>query len=141
MSTLAKVFTKANAFVFQLTGGRLGSQLGVQSVLLLHTVGRKSGKAYVTPLSYYRDGENYLLVASNWGKENHPDWFVNLLQRPHTTIQAKDRVIHVVARQAQGEDYRRLWKAVTSQNPQYLQYQKEISRTIPIMILTPAASN
>ena len=141
MSALTKVFTRTNAFLFQLTGGRLGSQMGKQSVLLLYTVGRKSGKAYVTPLSYYRDGENYLVVASNWGKENDPDWFRNLAPRTHTTIQAKEATIQVEARPAEGDEYQRLWKLVTSQNSQYLQYQQAITRPIPIMILAPVTSN
>ena len=74
MSIVTKVFARANAFLLQVTNGRLGSRMGKQSVLLLHTVGRKSGKSYTTPLSYYRDGENYLIAASNWGQEDPPDW-------------------------------------------------------------------
>ncbi len=137
MSSLTRTFVRANAFVFQLTNGRLGSRMGRQSVLLLHTVGRKSGKAYTTPLSYYRDGPNYLVVASNWGKEEPPDWFRNLEQAPRTTIQVQDKTLGVEARQAEGEEYRRLWQAVTRQNSQYLEYQKGISRRIPIVILAP----
>ncbi len=137
MSLLTKNFVRANAFVFQLTKGRLGSRMGKQSVLLLHTVGRKSGKAYTTPLSYYRDGQNYLVVASNWGKEEPPDWFRNLMQSPRTTIQVQDKAIAVEARQAEGQEYGRLWQVVTRQNSQYLEYQKGMSRRIPIVILTP----
>jgi len=65
MANWIKLFTSANAFLFQATKGRLGNRMGGQSVLLLHTIGRKSGKAYTTPLSYYRDGNAYLVVASN----------------------------------------------------------------------------
>ena len=79
MSNWIKIFMAVNAFVFQKTNGRLGNRMGKQSVLLLHTMGRKSGKTYTTSLSYYRDGNSYLLVASNWGRENHPNWFHNLL--------------------------------------------------------------
>jgi len=61
-----------NAWLVRVTGGRIGSQLGRQSILLLHTVGRKSGKAYITPVTYFRDGDRYLVVASNWGKPEHP---------------------------------------------------------------------
>ena len=139
MSILTKVFVRANAFLFQITNGRLANRMGKQSVLLLHAVGRKSGKSYTTPLSYYRDGGNYLIVASNWGKEYPPDWFRNLVQHSNTTIQVKDTTIQVEAHQAEGEEYQRLWKVVTRQNSQYLDYQKTMTRQIPIMILTPIA--
>jgi len=137
MSILTKVFVRANAFLFQITNGRLANRMGKQSVLLLHTVGRKSGKSYTTPLSYYRDGGNYLIVASNWGKEDPPDWFRNLVQHSNTTIQVKDTTIQVEAHQAEGEEYQRLWKVVTRLNSQYLDYQKTMTRQIPIVILTP----
>ena len=140
MNNWTKIFMAANAFLFQKTQGRLGSRLGKQSVLLLHTLGRKSGKTYTTPLSYYRDGNTYLLVASNWGKEEHPNWFRNILQNPRTTIQVGANTIAVEFRQAQGEEYKRLWDLVTRQNDQYLKYQKGLARQIPIAILTPTTS-
>jgi deazaflavin-dependent oxidoreductase (nitroreductase family) len=135
-----KILTAVNVFVYQNTNGRLGNRMGGQSVLLLHTTGRKSGKSYVTSLSYYRDGNTYLVVASNWGNENHPDWYLNLLHNPRTTIQVGATTILVEARQAQGDEYARLWEVVTRQNKQYLQYQKGMKRKIPIVILTPTAS-
>lgn len=53
-----------NVFIYRLTRGRLGSKMAGQSVLLLHTVGHKSGAAYTTPINYYRDGEAYVVIAS-----------------------------------------------------------------------------
>jgi deazaflavin-dependent oxidoreductase (nitroreductase family) len=106
---------------------------------LLHTHGRKSGKSYTTLLSYYRDGKNYLLVGTNWGNENHPDWYLNLKQNPRTTIQVGATTIPVEARQTQEDEYARLWELVTRLNNQYLQYQKRMKRKIPIVILIPTA--
>lgn len=140
MSNWIKVFTAANAWVFQKTRGRLGSRMGQQAVLLLHTIGRQSGKPYTTPLSYYRDGNAYLVVASNWGKEEHPNWFQNLERNSRTTIQVGVSTIQVEARPAKGEEYERLWDLVTHQNDQYLKYQKGLARQIPIVILTPINS-
>jgi F420H(2)-dependent quinone reductase len=139
MFNLAKVFVKANVFIYQKTGGLLGSRMGKQSVLILHTIGRKSGKYFATTLSYYRDGANYLIVASNWGKENPPDWFLNLLQHSGTTIQVRNMILHVEAHPAGGNEYQRLWELVTGLNPQYLEYQRGLTRQIPIMILSPIA--
>ena len=92
-----------NVFIYRLTRGRLGSKMAGQSVLLLHTVGRKSGAAYITPINYYRDGEAYVVVASNWGKDSHPGWFYNLMHQGTATIQVKERKIRVRARQATGK--------------------------------------
>jgi F420H(2)-dependent quinone reductase len=135
-----KFFTKVNVYVYQKTKGRLGNRMGKQSVLLLHTIGRKSGKHIMTSLSFYRDRETYLVVASNWGKEYHPDWLLNLLQHPITTIQVGPKTIPVEAHLAEEEEYKRLWTLVTHLNDQYIQYQKGLKRQIPIVILTPTAS-
>ena len=130
-----KVLMAMNVFMYRLSRGALGSKMAGQSVLLLHTVGRKSGKAFTIPLNYYRDGEDY--VASNWGKEYHPAWFYNLMQQGRTTIQVKARTIRVNASQPAGAEYERLWKVVTSQNDYYVRYQKQTSRKIPLVILAP----
>ena len=137
MSIWIKVLMSVNIFLYQLTGGRLGSKMAGQSVLLLHTTGRKSGQTHITPTNYYRDGQNYVLVASNWGKTHHPGWFYNLMDQPVTTIQVKNHSLHVKARQAAGEEYDRLWKYVTGQNDFYIRYQNKTRRKIPLMILTP----
>ena len=134
-----KVLMAMNVFLYRLSRGALGSRMGGQSVLLLHTTGRKSGKSFTIPLNYYRDGENFVIVASNWGKGYHPGWFYNLMQQGKTEIQVKGREILVKASQASGDDYDRLWKFVTSQNDYYTRYQKQTDRKIPLIILTPEA--
>jgi deazaflavin-dependent oxidoreductase (nitroreductase family) len=107
------------------------------SILLLHTTGCKSGVAYTVPLTYFQDGENYLLIASNWGREHNPGWYYNLLHQPEATIQVKEKTLSFKAHPAIGDEYTRLWKAVTSWNNFYVRYQKKTSRRIPIMILKP----
>lgn len=135
-----KIFTQANVFIYQITKGFLGNRLGRQSVLLLHTTGRKSGKQYRTTLSYYRDGISYLVVASNWGKENHPDWYYNLLHQPQATIQVGREIIRVDAIQAGEDVYQRLWELISLKNNQYIEYQRGLKRKIPIVILTPTVT-
>ncbi len=137
MNPFIKIFTRFNAFLIRVTGRRLGGQMGVQSVLLLQTVGRKSGKTRTTPISYYRDGECYVVVGSNWGADTQAAWYYNLLDHPQVTIQVKEKIIPVTARPATNEERSRLWQLVTSQNSQFLSYQKSTSRQIPVVILTP----
>jgi deazaflavin-dependent oxidoreductase (nitroreductase family) len=132
-----RLLMSINVLVYRLSRGRLSSRMAGNSILLLHTTGRKSGVAYTTPLTYFTDGENYLLVASNWGREHNPGWYYNLVHQPAATIQVKEQVIGVKAHPATGDEYSRLWKLVTGRNNFYVRYQKMTSRQIPIMLLTP----
>jgi deazaflavin-dependent oxidoreductase (nitroreductase family) len=132
-----KILMAVNVFIYKLTGGALGGKMAGQNVLLLHTMGRKSGKAYITPTNYYQENGNYVIVASNWGKPSHPDWYYNLMAQGSASVQIKDRILRVHARQVGAEDYDRLWRFVTSQNPFYGRYQELAGRQIPLIILTP----
>ena len=137
---LIKLLMTINVFLYRLTNGLIGGKMAGRSVLLLHTIGRKSGKSYITPTNYYRDGENYVLVASNWGKTNNPAWFFNLMNRPETIIEVKGQRLSVWARQANPDEYERLWKMVIQQNAYYVRYQSQIKRKIPLVILVPENS-
>ena len=137
---LIKLLMTINVFLYRLTNGLIGGKMAGRSVLLLHTIGRKSGKSYITPTNYYRDGENYVLVASNWGKTNNPAWFFNLMNRPETIIEVKAQRLPVRARSAKLDEYERLWTMVTQQNAYYVRYQSQIKRKIPLVILAPSDS-
>ena len=134
---LIKWFMALNTFLIRISNGRIGSTLGTQTILLLHTVGRKSGKQYETPIAYFYHEGQYLIVASNWGKDKQADWFLNLKENPRTTIGVKGKKIPVEAREAQGEEYDRLWKFATEKHPPYLTYQSMTTRHIPIMVFRP----
>lgn len=132
-----KWFMALNTFLIHISNGRIGSKLGTQSILLLHTVGRKSGKHYETPIAYFFHEGQYLVVASNWGKDQQADWFLNLKENPRTTIKIRGKTIPVEAQEALGDEYDRLWKFATEKHPPYLNYQSMTARRIPIMILQP----
>jgi deazaflavin-dependent oxidoreductase (nitroreductase family) len=132
-----KWFMALNRFLIRVSGGRIGSKLGTQTILLLHTVGRKSGKKYVTPVAYFYHEGRFLIVASNWGKDKQADWFLNLKGQPRTIIEVKGKAIPVEAHEAQGDEYARLWKFATEQHPPYLNYQSMTKRRIPIMVFQP----
>ena len=134
---LIKWFMAFNKFLVQISNGRIGGKLGTQSILLLHTVGRKSGKQYVTPIAYFYHEGQYLIVASNWGKDKQADWFLNLKEHSQTVLEIKGQTIPVIAHEAVGDEYTRLWKFATEKHPPYLNYQAMTARHIPIMVFQP----
>lgn len=134
---LIKWFMRINALLLRLTNGRLGSRLGTQTILLLETIGRKSGQPREIPIAYFSHQGNYLIVESNWGKDTHADWYFNLKKNPGATLKVNGRLVPVEARDAQGEEYDHLWKYVTERHSPYLQYQEMTRRHIPIVVFQP----
>ena len=105
--------------------------------LLLSAKGRKSGIWRRTALIYGRDGENYVIVASQGGAPTHPMWFLNLRDNPEAEIQVGPDKIKVVARAAEGEERRRLWDEMAIIWPDYNVYQTKTDRQIPVVVLEP----
>ncbi len=125
--------------VYQKTGGRIGHRIpGAPPALLLHTVGAKTGRPRTTSLSYARDGDSYLIVASNGGADRYPAWYHNLRKHPRCEINVGPRRFAVTARRITPDDadYARLWEIVNSNNAnRYNGYQRRTSRPIPIFVL------
>ena len=126
-----------NVWVIRLSRGRLGSQLGTQSILLLHTLGHLSGKKRVVPVAYFLKDGFYFLVGSNWGKPHNAGWYHNLLAHPITMIEVKGKTIQVSAHPAQGSEYEQLWQYAVDHHPPYQHYREMTHRSIPIMVLQP----
>ncbi|HUI88274.1 MAG TPA: nitroreductase/quinone reductase family protein [Anaerolineales bacterium] len=133
-----KWFMSINAFLLRLSRGRLGSRLGTQTILLLHSTGRKSGMERVIPIAYFDYEGKHLIVGSNWGKDKNADWYLNLKQQPRAALEVRGERIEVQSREAIGEEYARLWQFATEHHPPYLRYQKMTTRHIPIMVFEPA---
>lgn len=127
--------------IYQKTNGRIGHRIpGVPPSLLLHTVGAKTGQPRTTSLTYARDGDSYLIVASNGGDKRYPGWYHNLGKRPDCEINVGPKRLAVTARKVgPGDaDYARLWEVVNKNNAnRYNGYQVRTSRPIPIFVLTP----
>jgi deazaflavin-dependent oxidoreductase (nitroreductase family) len=130
-------FTGLNSWLIHISSGKIGTKLGSQSILILNSVGRKSGKVRVTPIAYFNHEGKFLVVASNWGRAHQADWFLNLMKEPRATIEVEGKTIPVETRRARGEEYSRLWKFATERHPPYLNYQKMTARPIPIVVLDP----
>ena len=129
--------------LYKRTDGRIGHRMIGAPTLLLRTTGRRSGATRTNGLVYARDGDDYLVVASNGGADRPPSWLYNLRANPDVEIQiARERrkgTANVVERT--DPDYDRLWSVVNENNrDRYSAYQKQTSRAIPVIVVTPAGS-
>lgn len=124
---------------YRISGGGVGGQQLAYSILLLHTIGRKSGKVRTHALLYIRDEHDFVVCASNFGADTNPAWYANLRANPRAEIQVGRARYTVVARPANLEDRARLWPKFLAVRSQYADYQAGTTRRIPLVILTPIA--
>jgi len=114
--------------------GPFGDQL-----ILLTTVGARSGKERITPVMFHRDGERYVVIASKGGAPDHPAWYRNLKANPLASVEVGaetgTETFEVMAREAEGEERERLYAERVAIAPGFGAYQRQTSRQIPVMIL------
>ena len=118
---------------YRLMRGRFAGK----SILLLATVGRRSGAERVTPLLRIEDGDNLLVAASMGGAPQHPGWYFNLLDNPVVTVQVGGTVEQRAARVALGEERNRLFEKFVDRDPRFARYQERTDRVIPVVVLQP----
>jgi deazaflavin-dependent oxidoreductase (nitroreductase family) len=132
-----KLGSGAHAGVYRATGGKLFGRMGKSPILLLNTVGRKSGKKRTSPLLYVMDGEDFVIIASKGGASAHPAWYLNLMANPEATVEIEDREVRVRAEEAVSEEKSRLWQKMVEMYPAYDAYQEKTEREIPLLVLRP----
>lgn len=137
---MIKVTSTLNKCLYRATGGVIGGRFGKADILLLTTTGRKSGRRRTTPLLYIKDGDDFVLIASNAGDDRNPGWWVNLKADPRGRVQIGWAKTDVRARQATAEEKARLWPRIIDVYPGYDEYTTRTTREIPVVILTPAES-
>jgi deazaflavin-dependent oxidoreductase (nitroreductase family) len=125
--------------VYRLTGGKIGGRIGKLPVLLLTTIGRKSGQPRTQPLAYTRAGDGYAVIASKGGAHQHPLWYLNLHANPLAEVTVGRETREVRARDAEGEERERLWRALADLYPGYDRYAQKTSRRIPVVVLELSA--
>ncbi len=140
IATAQKAVTTLHSTVFRRTNGRFGATLAGGPVLLLITTGRKTGQRRTTPLLYLRDGNDYVIVASNGGTPKDPVWWLNLEANPESEIEVGERTIRVRAERASVEEKARLWPSLVEMYSGYSDYQRKTDRDIPVIILHPVDS-
>lgn len=134
---------RVHDFIYQKSGGRIGHRIpGAPPSLLLHSVGAKTGAARVNTLTYAKDGERYLVVASNGGANRYPAWYHNLKAHPDVEINVGPQrfAVHAQILLPDDADYARLWTVVNANNSdRYTNYQKRTDRPIAIIALSRTA--
>ncbi len=123
--------------IYRATGGFVGGSNGNTKLMLLTTVGRKSGLTRVTPLLYVEGAAGWVVIASNGGTEKVPGWWLNLQSRPEATIQTGRKHHAVRARAATTEETRELWPKLTASYEFFTDYLDRTQRDIPIVVLDP----
>jgi deazaflavin-dependent oxidoreductase (nitroreductase family) len=135
------LFRGINAFhrsVVRLSRGRVAGRLGGMPVVILETVGRKSGEPRRTMLTApVVDGDTVVLVASYGGDSRHPAWYLNLTADPSVSVEIGGRRSAMTARTATAEEKAALWPRIVKSYKGYAGYQKRTDRNIPVVLLTP----
>ncbi|HET6868539.1 MAG TPA: nitroreductase family deazaflavin-dependent oxidoreductase [Solirubrobacteraceae bacterium] len=127
--------------LYKRSDGRIGHRMIGVPTLLLRTTGRRSGATRTNGLVYARDGNDYLVVASNGGADRPPGWLYNVQAKPDVEIQIGRERQRATARIIEPSDpsYDRLWKVVNGNNrDRYTAYQQKTARPIPVIAIAPS---
>jgi F420H(2)-dependent quinone reductase len=132
-----KTFGKLNVPLYRLSRGRLFGQIAGTPVLLLTTVGRRSGQPRTVPVVYLSDDERMIVIGSNAGHRMAPAWSLNLEANPLAEVQAGGDRRKVRARIAEGEERVELWRKMNDQYSGFDDYSARTTRDIHLFVLDP----
>jgi deazaflavin-dependent oxidoreductase (nitroreductase family) len=132
--------TSAAVALYRLTRGRVLGRIGGQPVLLLETIGRRTGRRRTTPLQYLAEAEAFVVVASDRGAAHPPAWYLNLRAHPDARVQMGTRTIDVLAHQVDGDERDQLWDQLTAVNRHLEDAARKAGRPLPLMALTPTTA-
>lgn len=116
------------------------SHVGVPAylgALLLETFGRKSGKRYISPLIYGYWGQEWVIVGSKGGAGDHPAWYLNLCERDEVKFQVGTQAFRARWRSPEGAERQAVWDYMAAIFPNYMTYQKAVTRDIPVVMMRP----
>ena len=134
---IAWFFVPMHQLLFRLSGGRLLGSLEGQGVLILVTTGRRSGKRRSVPLLYFQfeESSDLIVVASNYGQDRHPAWYLNIAADPNVTVETKGGRFAAEARITQDEERDALYDKVVAANSRFANYRASADRQIPVVAL------
>ena len=120
---------------FRATRSKRGGPLDGRPLLLLTTIGAKSGQRRTTPMMYISDGDRLLVIASNIGAPKHPDWYHNLVTHPDVTVEVGLDTFDATAVVMAGAERQRLWARIVELYPFFAEHQAKTTRQIPVIAL------
>ena len=130
-------FSRDQVELYERSGGTEGTENQGRPVIVLTSVGAKSGKLRKTPLMRVEHDGEYAVVASLGGAPKHPVWYYNLTANPHVELQDGPTKKDYQAREIHDEEYDAWLDRAVAVWPDYAEYQTKTSRTMPIFVLTP----
>jgi deazaflavin-dependent oxidoreductase (nitroreductase family) len=123
---------------FRANGGRVGGFFEGATMLLLHTVGARTGRGRVNPLVYLPDGDRFVVIASKGGAPTNPDWYYNLLAHPDASVEVGTETVPVNAVVVDDDAERdALYARQVERRPGFADYPKKTTRRIPVIALEP----
>ena len=131
-------WARVQAEKFEQTAGVEANTLRGRPIIVLTTVGAKSGKLRKTALMRVEHDGVYAVVASRGGAPEHPQWYWNLRKNPHVELQDGAEKHDYVARELEGDEYDVWWRRANETWPSYDDYQEKTERRIPVFVLEQA---
>jgi deazaflavin-dependent oxidoreductase (nitroreductase family) len=132
-----KTFGKLHIPLYRASRGWLFGRLDRAPVLLLTTVGRRSGRSRTAPVVYLADGERLIVIGSNAGHDKAPAWALNLEANPVAEVELGAERRNVLARIAEGEERAELWRKVNEMYSGFDDYSARTTRDIRLFVLEP----
>ncbi|WP_207454834.1 nitroreductase family deazaflavin-dependent oxidoreductase [Desertivibrio insolitus] len=133
-------WARNQAELYERTNGEEGNELRGRPVIILTTVGAKSGNLRKTALMRVEHDGEYAVVASQGGAPTHPAWYWNMLAEPRVELQDRADKRDYVAREVTGAERDAWWQRANEVWPDYAEYQKKTDRQIPVFVLSPITS-
>lgn len=124
---------------FRANEGRVGGRFAGATMILIHHVGARTGTPRVSPLAYFQDGDQMIIVASKGGAPTNPDWYHNLKAHPRIDVEVGTETFRVDVVELTGADREEMWTRIVAKAPSFGDYQRKTSRTIPLLALTRAS--
>ena len=132
---LIKIFSKFHLFILNKFNNKYLNNLQGMPVLILFTIGRKTQKERSAPLVYFDIDNSYVIVASNGGNPNDPNWFKNLISKKTVKIKIADEILECKYEILKNEYRKEVWDKIIKIYPKYVEYQNLSKRIIPLVRL------
>jgi deazaflavin-dependent oxidoreductase (nitroreductase family) len=137
VNRILKAANGLHVAVYRMSGGKFANKIANLPILLITTIGRKSGIPHTNPVVYIKDGQDYLVSATAGGSDWDPGWYRNLKARPDAKIEVGSQTFDVQATIKKGEERTRLYDKFKAASGNFAKYEQNTSRVLPVIRLTP----